>query len=233
MTPSRTVQLRALLPALVRSARWQPLFGATVAAVVLLWWRRADVGDPVGAVWLLRAVAVLLALGLVFALDDRTRPTVAAVPTPLWWRASMRLLVLGLPAAVVWVAVLAWVGSHVDGTLPVAGLTVEAATLAAVGAAVAGALAAWRGTSEPGGYAGPVLLGLALTLPRLPERVALAVLPGAGWGGAHARWSSLLALAAFVLLAGLRDPASPWLRRPRQAVEGEGGRTVFTHPRRD
>jgi hypothetical protein len=211
---TRSRQLHALAPALVRAVRWQPVLAAGLCSVAVLWWqddRTAGVGD---AVWLLRVVALLLAVALAFGLDDRSRVTLAAVPTPQWWRGGMRLLVVGLPAALVWGGALAWVEHRSDGAVPGGALTLEMAALAAVALAVAGGLARWRDQPEPGLLVGPILLGAGLLIPQLPHQVALAVPPGPDWASAHVRWSVLLAVMAAVLAASWRDPAarSPFRR---------------------
>ena len=178
MTRTRTTQLKALAPALLRSVRWQPLLVSALASALLLWWWQHGVtAAPDNAVLRLRIVALLLAVGVGFALDDHTGPTVAAVPTPLWWRALVRLIGVAAPAALAWCAALAWVGWRVHGDLPVAALTLEAAALAALVLAVAGGLARWRGTSDPGTVTAPAMLALGLLLPQLPRWVALVVPP--------------------------------------------------------
>jgi hypothetical protein len=161
-----------------------------------------------------RVVALLLAVGLSFALDDRTRTTLGGVPAPLWWRGAVRLLLAGVPALVAWVVTLVWVDHRVGGGLPVGGLSLEAAALAAVAVAVAAALARWRDVAEPGAVVSPVVLLSALIVLQLPPRVALAVQPGPGWSGAHLRWAVLLAMGLLGTAAALRDPAArPWPRR--------------------
>lgn len=214
MSGTRTRQLHALAPALLRAVRWQPVPAAGLCSGAVLWWQDARTTAEGNAVWLLRVVALLLAAALAFALDDRTRATLAAVPTPQWWRSGVRLLVAGLPAAFVWGGALAWVEHRSAGAVPGPALTLEMAALAAVALAVAGGLARWRDQPEPGLFVGPILLAAGLLIPRLPRQVALAVLPGPDWAAAHLRWSVLLAVTTAVLAASWRDPAAqPPLRR--------------------
>jgi hypothetical protein len=210
VTRTRTTQLKALAPALLRSLRWQPVLVSVLTSALLLWWWQHGVtAAPDSAVLRLRIVALLLAVGVGFALDDQTRPTVAAVPTPLWWRIVVRLIGVAAPATLAWCASLAWVGWRVHGDLPAATLTLEAAALAALVLAVAGGLARWRSTSEPGAVTAPAMLALGLILPQLPRRVALVVPPGPAWDPAHVRWAVLLTIAVAVLALSLRDPAAP------------------------
>jgi fluoroquinolone transport system permease protein len=205
---TREVQLRALAPALLRTVRWHPVAGSAVASALLLWSRWSDLAVPANALWLLRTVAVLLAVGVAFALDDPTRPTLAAVPTPLWWRVALRLLCVGLPAALVWLVAVVTAEWQVDGTVAQWALTLEALTLAAVALALAGGLARWRGSSDPGTVVAPTMLGLGLLVPQLPGRFALSVGPRPDWAAAHIRWSALLGVAVLVLALSLRDPAA-------------------------
>ena len=215
MTGTRTRQLRVLVPALVRAVRWQPVLVAGVCAGALLWWQDDGTATEGPAIWLLRVVALLVAVAVAFVLDDGTRTTVASVPTPQWWRGGVRLLVAGLPAALVWGGALAWVEHRSGGAVPAGALTLEMAALAAAGLAVAGGLARWRDQPEPGLLVGPILVGAGLLVTQLPRQVALAVQPGPDWSAAHLRWSTLLAAAVAVLLLAVRDPAARSLVRHR------------------
>jgi hypothetical protein len=209
---TREVQLRALAPALLRAVRWQPVAGSAAASALLIWWRWDELALPANALWLLRTVAALLAVGVAFALDDPTRPTLAAVPTPLRWRVAVRLLCVGVPAALVWLIAVVTAEWQVDGTVAQWALTLEALTLAAVALALAGGLARWRGSADPGTVVAPTMLGLGLLVPQLPGRFALSVGPGPDWAAAHIRWSVLLGVAWFVLALSLRDPAARYRR---------------------
>jgi hypothetical protein len=215
VTGTRIRQLHALAPALVRAARWQPVLAAGLWSVAVLWWQDDRAATEGEAVWLLRVVALLLAVALAFALDDGTRTTLASVPTPQWWRGGVRLLVAGLPAAVVWGGALAWVQHRSGGSVPAGAVTLELAALVAVALAGAGGLARWRDQPEPGLLVAPILVGAGLLLTQLPRQVALAVQPGPDWAAAHLRWSTLLAAAVAVLLLAVRDPAARSLVRHR------------------
>ncbi len=225
MRSARLPQLRELAPALARAVRWQPVPAAAVVAALVLWWRSDRPTTAGDAVWMPRIVALLLAVALSFALDDRTRTSLGGVPAPPWWRAAVRLVVAGVPALVAWAVALVWVDHRVGGGVPVAGLCLEAAALAAVAVAASAALARWRDVAEPGAVVAPAVLVSSLVLLQLPPRFALAVSPGPEWVGAQRRWAVLLAVAVVVTTAALRDPAArpPWrlpaLRRYRQGAE--------------
>jgi fluoroquinolone transport system permease protein len=197
-----------LTPALLRAVHWQPVPVAAAGSTVLLWWRWDATADPTYALWTLRSVALLLAVAVAFALDDRTRATLAAVPTPLSWRATVGLGYVAGPAALVWCAALASVDRHAEGSVPVAAMTLEAVTLAAVVLAFSGGLLRWRDVTDPGVVAASALLGLGVLVPQLPRSIALAVTPGPGWNSAHLRWSVLLGVAVAILALSLRDPAA-------------------------
>ena len=203
----RTRQLHQLAPALLRSVRWQPTVAGAAIAAVLLGIRRDHLGHPAQAITVLRVVALLLAVGVAFALDDRSRRTVQSVPSPAWWRVVGQASVALVPAVSAWVAALGWVSTRTDD-LPVPGLSLEAAALVAVGLALAAGLVRWRDLVDPGTVAGPVLLVSGLMIAQLPERVALMVAPGPAWPAAHLRWSALLVAAGAVVLLAVRDPAA-------------------------
>jgi hypothetical protein len=211
----RTRQLRQLAPALLRSVRWQPTVAAAGIAAVVLGVRRDHLGHPAQAVSVLRVVGLLLAVGLTFALDDRSRRTVQSVPSPAWWRAAGQLSVALVPAGSAWAAALGWVSTR-TGDLPVLAVSLEAAALAAVGLALAAALVRWRDLGDPGVVAGPALLVSGLMLAELPQRFALVVGLGPSWTAAHLRWLALLSAALAVLLLAARDPAA----RPVLRVRG-------------
>ena len=210
-------QLRAAAAPLVRAVRWQPLLVAAALAVALLWWRSGDLEAPAGQVWLLRGVALLLAAAVPFGLDDASRGTLAASPTPLSSRTVGTLLVVVLPAALVWAMSCAWVVARADAAPPVGSLTLEALALCASSTAVALSLCRWRDVADPGALTAPVVVALGLGLPQLPSWLAVAVLPGPSWGPAHLRWLALLVAALAVAGLALADPGGSRWPRPRVA----------------
>ena len=208
-------QLRAGVPWLLRAVRWQPLLVVAVLTAALLLVRSGDLDDPAPALWLLRVVALMLAAALPFGLDDSSRGTVAASPTPLSARTAGALLVVVLPAALVWAAACTWVVSRPGAAVPVGGLTLEAVALGAASTAAALSLCRWRDVTDPGVLTAPVVVALGLVLPRLPRWAALAVPAGPGWGAAHLRWLAVLAVSVVVAYVALSDPG-----RPRRAGRG-------------
>jgi len=211
----RRRQLAAASPALVRAVRWQPVQVVAVGVVLLLWWRDDSVVSGSGSLWLLRSVALALAAAVPFALDDRSRRTVAAAPTALAARSMAALGLAVVPAAVVWAAVCAWVAVRGSRPVPVAALTLEAVGVTAVAAAAALALVGWREVDEPGAVTAPVVLALGLVLPRLPGWAALVTEPGPGWAAAHLRWAALLALAVGAGSLAVADPGRRRAALPR------------------
>jgi hypothetical protein len=203
----RTSQLGQLAPALLRSVRWQPTVAAAGIGALVLAVRRDHLDHSAQAITVLRAVALLLAVGLAFSLDDRSRRTVQSVPSPAWWRAAGQVSVALIPALAAWIAALGWVSAR-TGDLPVLGLSLEGAALAAVGLALAAGLVRWRDLGDPGAVAGPALLVSGLMIAQLPDRLALVVGPGPAWTAAHLRWSALLSAAVAVMLVAVRDPAA-------------------------
>jgi hypothetical protein len=186
---------------------------AALGAVLVLAAATAPAGASVGPV----------DAGVASAFDDRTRGTVSAVPVPLWVRSGLRLLLVLVPTAAAWVALVTWADRRVGGALPSLALSLETAAVAGVVVAVAAVLARWPGLVDPGLVAGPVLAGFAFGAPGLPDRLALAPMPGPGRDAAHVRVGGLLAVAVAALAVAVRDPASPSLRRDRQGAEHPPG----------
>jgi hypothetical protein len=218
----RPVSVR-VLPVLIRpAARAMPWAAFLAAAGVGL----AIVGVPAAfpvtltaedLVNLLRAAAVCGALGVAFLLDDPATRTIATVPTARSVRYAARAAVLLPAVAAWWVLVLAVTVSGAEegigATLPLGGVTVEAAALGAV--AVAVSAIRLRGGADAGGVvAAPVVLALVVTATRLPPELAFFVPPGDGrWNATHDRWAVLLAAAAAVSVWAGTEPLSR-IKRP-------------------
>lgn len=213
MNGVRTRQAAALRGATFRSVRWPPALAAVgLAAVLLSRWDGAF-ETPGSALFAVRTVVVLLALGTMFILDDDAAGTVAAGPTPLWWRRALRY---GVAAAVVlpaWVGVLSYAHAR-RPELPVARLTLELSALVAVGLAVAAGATRWRHVPDPGIAAALAVLGLTVCVAHLPDVFALFTAPGsASWQWSTIRWVVVLVGAVMVLAAATRDPAVGVARR--------------------
>jgi len=180
---------------LVRGLRWAPLHVGTVTVGLLLVLRLS--GLAVTGVMAARVVALVLALGSGFALDDQAASTVQASPYPLARRLWLRIAATAALVVPLWTLALPLV--RVDPVLSLRlGLTVE--FLAAL--AVVWATAAWcrrRGLDEPGVATAPVLLGLLVVCALYP-RAPMLVPPGPQWLAAHVRWAGVLACATALLV---------------------------------
>ncbi|WP_345137650.1 hypothetical protein [Dactylosporangium darangshiense] len=196
---------------LVRSLRLAPFGPGVAAVVVLLAARRGGTHDVAGD---LRMLGLLLALGSGYVLDDGAAVTLQASPYGPGRRLWLRI---GCAAAIVtplWTSMLAYLLPSApagDRWALGLGLTVE---LAAV-LAVAWTVAVWGrrfGVEHPGMITTPALLALLLLAGSI-SRAPMLVGPGPQWTAAHLRWSGVLAGAACVLLAGMRDPAARSGRR--------------------
>jgi hypothetical protein len=167
-------------------------------------------------VGLLRAAALCGALGVGFLLDDPAARTIATVPTPRPVRYAARAAVI-LPVATAWwalvVAVTVAGAEHgIGATLPLGGVTVEAAALGAVTLAVAAARL--RSRPDSGGIvAFPILLALVMAASMLPQGMELFVPPDdTEWAAAHDRWAVLLAVAVAGSMWASPEPARRWTR---------------------
>jgi fluoroquinolone transport system permease protein len=203
---ARLRQFPPLLRPLRDALRWQPVVGATALAAVLLVWNAGDLDEAGTALMVLRGVAVLLALGAAFLLDDAAADTLACSPTSLAWRRTSCLLATAALTGVPWAAAL-FTTQSLGTELPVAALTLEFGALLGLALAAAAGLARWADAREPGVVAVPLTVGLVLASFRLPERWALMVGPGPAWAAAHQRWALLLAAALLVVAAATRDRA--------------------------
>ncbi len=210
---------RALAGPVWRTLPWRALGSAGALGLLLAGAPRLTGAepDPRQALVLLRGVALVGALGLVFLLDDRARHLTAPVPTRRPLRQALRVVLVAPPAVLWWTAVLLLAPS---GTRPPVGdVTLEAGAMCA--AALAGAAAAVRLTDEPrpGPAVAAALLVVAVLAPLLvPEDWALSVGPDdPRWPAAHDRWAVLPAAAAAVWAVCGPEPVG---RRGRRRVTG-------------
>jgi hypothetical protein len=204
----------ALLVPTARAMSWLPFlaaagFGLLIVAVPAA---MSVVLSDEDLVRLLRLAALCGALGVAFLLDDPAARLIATVPTPRVVRHAVRAAVALAAAALWWAAVVATTvaGAHkeVAAHLPLWDASLEAAAFATAALALAAARSR-NGTAGAGAMAAPAALVLAFLLSRLPERLALLVVPGdPRWEAAHDRWAVLLAVAVAGLLWAGHEPVS-------------------------
>jgi hypothetical protein len=226
---TRFRQALLLLWPTARTIRWPAVVAGAAAAQLVLWAGKGELSSPEGSSLMpLRIAAVLLCLGAGFIVDDDAGVTVEPVVASLAVRRGLRLL-LAIPAlGVGWAATLGVAsmlagsgreaGGPVSGSLPVAGLTLEAAAFLSVALAAGAAAVRWVGHGRAGVAAGPVLLTFVMAMLSIGPYWPL--FPGAsepGWGAAHVRWAGILAVAAILSAVFSLDPArrSRILRRRR------------------
>ncbi|WP_433205472.1 hypothetical protein ACQP00_37865 [Dactylosporangium sp. CS-047395] len=185
---------------LVRGARLAPFVPAVVTVLILLVVRRDGTPDPLGD---LRLLGLLLALGSGYVLDDGAAVTLQASPYGLARRLLLRVALAVAVVAPLWSLMLVYLGPSSVGF----GVSVELGA----GLVLGWAVAVWGrrfGVDQPGLATSPALLAALLLAASLSAKAPMLVGPGPQWTDAHLRWSCLLAGAACVLVAGLRDPAA-------------------------
>jgi fluoroquinolone transport system permease protein len=204
---TRTAQVVQLRRATVRSVRWPPALVAVLVVAALVTWRNGGLDAVGSALPIVRGVAVLLAVGAVFVLDDAAAVSVASVPAPLWWRRMLRYGVAAVFVLPAWVVVLVYAHSR-QPDLPGLRLTLELAVLMTFGLAFAGAAARWFDATDPGMTAAIGVLGFTFIAANLPMRFALfASLGSRAWGPSTLRWAGMFLAVLAVLVASSRDPA--------------------------
>jgi hypothetical protein len=204
----------SLLPYAVRSTRWwQIAAGAGSGLLLVVVMTVASVEhDTVGVIVILRLAALLGAIGAAFLLDDPSESSTAVSPVPRRLRMAVRPLVL-LPVAVLWWSALllllrADTNPEAWQEVPLAGLSLEAATLLTIAVAIA-AVAVRRPPHTSGGIvAGPAIVAITVVGQLAPERLKLFPVPGdPHWAPAHQLWVGLLGAALVLLLAAAGDLA--------------------------
>lgn len=197
-------------------------FPVLVAAAVVLVVATVPVMDDGHAPTVLQGVAILLAAALTTTADDPAGEVLDAGPRTLRARLLARVCI-GLAVAVpVWLAAAAVARWRLEAT-PVAGLSLQAAALAALGLAVAGVLRR-RGSTTPSWLAMTGLVGVVLLLHSLGRTHAVFVSQpwGPPWEASLLRWAALLVLAVAVLELALRDP---WQDRQPASARPVAART--------
>jgi hypothetical protein len=193
---------RDVWPHLLRAMHWQPI---VVAAAVAAAFARLGKPSPEVRVTL---VAVTLAIGLSFVLDDAAATTLAPSPTTLGRRRAVRVAIAVSLTAATWVPLLHQLSSSTHMSTHPGPASLELATLTAVALAIA-AIACGPDGNRPGGAAAPpLLLALLVVAVGLPARFAFFPV------GAHERrWALAGLLALATLLGASRDRAAPALLR--------------------
>ncbi len=196
---------------LVRSLRLAPFAPAVATVVVLLVARRGGTHNVVGD---LRGLALLLALGSGYVLDDGAAVTLQASPYSLARRLWLRIGAAAAVGTPLWAAMLAYLlpsAPSADRWRLALGLTVELAA----GLAAVWAVAAWsrrQAFDHPGIITTPVALA-ALVPAASMSRARLLVGFGPQWTPAHQRWAGIVIVVTGALLAAMRDPAARRGRR--------------------
>ncbi|MBM7090838.1 ABC transporter, partial [Streptomyces sp. S12] len=167
-----------LVRPVARTVPWRAIgAGSAVGLLLAVSPRLTQDPDAWFTVQVLRAATVAFAVGLAFLLDDPARHTTAAVPVRRAVRHALRLALVVPVAALWWTAALLLVPPSVRP--PAAGMTLEAATAAAL--ALAGAACAVRCSygARPGQAVAGGLIAAAVLAPLVwPDRWALFVVPG-------------------------------------------------------
>ncbi|MER6786406.1 hypothetical protein ABT330_17600 [Streptomyces sp. NPDC000658] len=219
-----------LVPYVLRSSRATPL----VAAGAVAW---LPVGVPAAvsgglplseAVLLIRAGAVLLAMGAAFVLDDSAAAMTEVTPVPRWLPRALRVGVAVVSVGAGWTGVLV-VGARAVGPderelLPWAGLTWEAAGLLAVVLALAALGLRLTAGRDGGALATPgaVLVVVLAVLTPLPDGLQPFAQPlSKAWGPSRGVWAALLGVAALTVVVLIREPSAPAGRARDNRTEGE------------
>jgi hypothetical protein len=200
----------------VRAVAWQPPLLASVVATVAV-----AAGPGQGTVLPLQLAAVVLGASAAFAFDDPAFELVAALPSTLAARRSLRLLLLTGTVGAVWGILLAW--RHPAEPQELWTLLAMFAGLFGLSIGISGA-AGRRTRGRGAAVAGPTLLLALIASSVVTPRwrpLPLGDVPG-GWAALQLRWSSAAVLGAGILSVSSRDA----LARPHRR-----GRRSRGHPR--
>ncbi|MET8078834.1 ABC transporter [Streptomyces sp. NPDC005303] len=197
-----------LVVAVARTVPWRAVGAAAVVGLLVAGLPRLLSRSPDD--WLglnlLRAAALVFALGLAFLLDDPARRLTAPVPTRRWVRSGLRVALVAPVAALWWAAALALLPGRARP--PLGAITLEAAATAVLALAAAALAVRFTDEPEPGPSVAAGVLTLALLAPLLlPARWELFVPVGApDWEAAHLRWAVVLAGAVLLGAACAVEP---------------------------
>ncbi|MFC8431978.1 ABC transporter [Streptomyces sp. NPDC057253] len=197
-----------MVVAVGRLLPWRAVGAGAVGGLLVVGvprWLSGEV-DPWLGLNLLRAAALVFALGLAFLLDDPARQLTTPVPTRRWARTGLRVALVAPVAAVWWTAALLLVPA--GARPPLGPVTLEAGATVALALAAATAAVRFTQEPEPGPSVAAGLLTLALLAPALiPSRWDLFVPPGdPAWAAAHVRWAVVLTTAVLMGAACAPEP---------------------------
>lgn len=204
---------RALAPYSLRLTRWQILAAGVAVSWLVVWWRAADVTGPDATAWLLRAVAALSAVTVVFAFDDPSVDMTRALPGARGALMRIRFGVAGVAVVTALAPAVVVKRQYLNAGSTVLGLAVEVCALVVLVIAASLVMQRQFGVSEPAQFMVLVVLGLMMAAQLLGQRWPLLVPPGQQWTEAHWRWAGVLVTGLLVLAWQLRDSASRPLRR--------------------
>ncbi|MEU0947713.1 ABC transporter [Streptomyces canus] len=206
----------ALVAAVARTVPWRAVGAGAVVGLLIVGLPRllSVTPDAWLGLTLLRAAALVFALGLAFLLDDPARRLTTPVPTRRWVRSGLRVALVAPVAALWWTAALALVPA--PARPPVGAVTLEAAATAVLAVAAAAMAVRFTDEPEPGPSVAAGFLTLGLLAPLLlPTRWDLFVAVGdPNWQTAHVRWAVLLAAAALLGAACTVEPVHGLRPRP-------------------
>ena len=198
----------ALVVAVARTVPWRAVGAGAVVGLLVAGLPRllSKTPDPWLGLALLRAAALVFALGLAFLLDDPARQLTTPVPTRRWIRTGLRVALVAPVAALWWTAALHLLPAQARP--PAGAITLEAAATAALAVAAAAVAVRFTDEPQPGPSVAAALLTLALLAPLLlPARWDLFVPAGdPGWETAHLRWAVVLAGAVLLVAACVVEP---------------------------
>ncbi len=204
---------RGLAPYAPRLTRCQILAVGIAGSWLVVWWRAADVTSPDAAAWLIRALAALSAVTVVFAFDDPSVEMTRALPLARGALMRIRFGVAGVAVLMALAPAVVAKWRYLDTGSTALGLAVEVSALVVTAIAASLVLQRQFGVSEPAQFMVLVVIGLMMAGQMLGERWPVLAPPGPQWAEAHWRWAGVLVVGMLVMAWQVRDPAARPLRR--------------------
>ncbi|MCZ3386954.1 MAG: hypothetical protein LH630_08320 [Actinomycetia bacterium] len=205
--------VRGLAQYAPRLAKWPMLAAGIAGSWLLVWWRSDGVTEVDGALWLIRGVAALAAVTVVFAFDDPSVDTTRALPVARRALMGVRFAVSAVAVVVAMSPAALVLGQYLNTWSVAVGIALEACAVLVLTTAAALLLQRQLGITEPAQFVLLVVVGLLMVVQMVGQRWPLLVPPGPQWAEAHWRWIAMLALGVLVMVWQLRDPAACPLRR--------------------